>query len=254
VAGNGTEGYTGDGGPATQAQLNMPGGLALAADGSIYIADTHNNAIRRINRAGIITTVAGTGSACYSGDKGTATEASLHMPYHVALGPDGDLYFADFGNHRVRKIRLRPCEPEAAKAKGDALRATAGRSIEIWREVIELYLIAKAWDQALAAARQVLAITPEADQQARMSAEVLIARVYVAKRDDPEARRRLMRVLANTGDPVVIREAADVLVGLYLARGEREQAIATLTDLRARTAAGGLRQWADQRLKELADE
>jgi len=142
----------------------------------------------------------------------------------------------------------------AAKVLADALRAEAGDSRDAWREVAELYLTAQSWDDALAAAERVLALTPETDEPARMRAEVLAARAYAGKRDDHEARLRLIRILARAQDPTLLREAADALVNLYVLREERHQAIATLNDLRLRTQDHSLRRWIDQRLKEIAGE
>jgi len=251
VAGDGQPGYTGDGGPAAQARLHTPGGLAVGPDGSLYIADIDNHAIRKISPDGIITTVAGIGRGGYSGDDERATDAALREPRDVAVGPDGSLYIADFGNNRVRRVWLRPCDPEAAKRSADDLRAEADDSPEAWREVFELYMIAKAYDDALAAAQKLRGLMPEAE---RMRVEVLVARVYMAKRDDHEARRRLIAILARSQDAAVLRNAADALVDLYLLREERDQAIATLNDLRLRTRDRGLLDWIDERLKEIAGE
>jgi len=104
VAGNGTSGYSGDGGPATSASLYLPHGVAAGSDGSIYIADGNNNRIRRVGPNGIITTVAGNGTAGYSGDGGPATNASLGFPIGVAVGPDGSIYIADGRNNRIRRV------------------------------------------------------------------------------------------------------------------------------------------------------
>jgi YD repeat-containing protein len=104
VAGNGTQGYSGDGGPATAAQFNYPHGLAVGPDGSLYIADTDNNRIRRVGPDGIITTVAGNGTAGYSGDGGPATSAALNTPYGVTVGPDGTLYISDSINDAIRRV------------------------------------------------------------------------------------------------------------------------------------------------------
>ena len=104
VAGTGVRGYSGDGGPAGQAGLYWPTGVALGPDGSLYIADGANNRIRRVGPDGIITTVAGTGARGYSGDGGPAGQARLRFPYSVALGPDGSLYIADSNNHRIRRV------------------------------------------------------------------------------------------------------------------------------------------------------
>jgi RHS repeat-associated protein len=104
VAGNGTYGYSGDGGPAIQAGLSNPFGVAVGQDGSIYIADTGNHRIRRVGTDGIITTVAGNGIQGYSGDGGPATQASLSNPNGVAVGQDGSIYIADSFNHRIRRV------------------------------------------------------------------------------------------------------------------------------------------------------
>ena len=103
VAGNGTSGFSGDGGPATSAQLNAPAGLAVDSNGNLYIADTLNNRIREV-AGGLISTVAGTGIAGFSGDNGSSTSALLSGPTGVAVDADGNLYIADTLNHRIRKV------------------------------------------------------------------------------------------------------------------------------------------------------
>jgi uncharacterized protein (TIGR03437 family) len=104
VAGNGTAGYSGDGGPATLASLNNPVHIAVDAAGSLYIADTSNNRIRKIPRGGVITTVAGNGTCGFSGDLGPAVSASLCSPESVTLDAAGSLYIADMSNHRIRMV------------------------------------------------------------------------------------------------------------------------------------------------------
>ena len=104
VAGNGTAGYSGDGGPATAAEINNPYGVAIDGSGNIYIADYYNNRIRKVTPAGIITTVAGNGTLAYAGDGGYATAAELNDPTGVAVDGNGNLYIADFGNSRIRKV------------------------------------------------------------------------------------------------------------------------------------------------------
>ncbi len=161
VAGTGVMGFEGDGGPATQARLNYPASVSVAPDGSLYVADSENRRIRRIDTSGTITTVAGqtdydnfedgipatetlltwirgvaaspgggfyiadsdayrvryvgpdgiiwtvagNGTRGFSGDGGPATEAQLGTVERVALGPDGSIYIADSGNHRIRRVR-----------------------------------------------------------------------------------------------------------------------------------------------------
>ena len=104
VAGNGTNGYSGDSGSATAAQLNSPNGVAVDSAGNLYIADTSNHRIRQVAPAGTISTVAGTGTAGSSGDSGPATSARLNSPSAVALDSSGNLYIADQSNNRIRKV------------------------------------------------------------------------------------------------------------------------------------------------------
>jgi len=104
VAGNGTYGYSGDGGPATQAQLYEPGGVTVDTSGNLYIADTYNYRIRKVDTSGIINTVAGNGGWEHSGDGGPATEAQFGHSYGVAVDDSGNLYIADYYNSCIRKV------------------------------------------------------------------------------------------------------------------------------------------------------
>lgn len=108
VAGNGDKAYSGDGGPATRAALNEPYGVVLDRAGNLYIADRLNRRVRRVDAAtGIITTVAGTGEAAYSGDGGPAAQAGLAEPNGLAFDPGQTrLYITDVADHRVRVIEL----------------------------------------------------------------------------------------------------------------------------------------------------
>jgi len=102
-AGNSVPGNSGDGGAPTSAQLNAPEGVAVDAAGNLYIADTQNHKVRKIS-GGAINTFAGNGTAGFSGDGGAATAASLNEPFAVALDAAGNVYIAEFGNNRVRKV------------------------------------------------------------------------------------------------------------------------------------------------------
>ncbi len=108
LSGNGTPGFTGDGGPAGNAQLNIPVGLCLDAAGNLYIGDYGNQRIRKINKAtGFITTICGTGVTGFSGDGGPALNATINAPYHMCVDNNKNcLYFSDFWNFRIRKIDL----------------------------------------------------------------------------------------------------------------------------------------------------
>jgi sugar lactone lactonase YvrE len=105
AAGNPQAGYGGDGGPATSALLNQPTGVAVDAAGNLFIADEFNNRVRRVDATtGVITTVAGNGSSGYAGDGGPATAAALNGPFGVAVDAQGNLYIADTGNNRIRRV------------------------------------------------------------------------------------------------------------------------------------------------------
>jgi sugar lactone lactonase YvrE len=104
VAGTGTEGFSGDGGPATLAMLNNPFGLALDSEDNLYIADFYNSRVRKVTPAGIISTVAGNGTAGFGGDGGPAVSANISYPYNIAVDAAGSLYIADAGNNRIRKV------------------------------------------------------------------------------------------------------------------------------------------------------
>lgn len=104
VAGNGQSGFSGDGGQATAARLSLPQSLIFDGAGNLYICDTFNNRVRKVDTQGIITTIAGNGSAGYSGDGGLATQAKLDTPDGVAVDRLGNVYIADTQNFVVRKV------------------------------------------------------------------------------------------------------------------------------------------------------
>jgi len=104
IAGNGTAGFSGDGGQATTAEVNNTQDLTIDASGNIYFADAGNNRVRKINTLGIITTIVGTGIGAYSGDGGQAIAAELYGPGSLTFDVNGNLYIADGNNNRIRKV------------------------------------------------------------------------------------------------------------------------------------------------------
>jgi DNA-binding beta-propeller fold protein YncE len=105
VAGNGQRAYSGDGGSATAAALNMPHEIQFDSAGNIYIAERDNHVVRRVEaKTGIISTFAGTGMPGFSGDGGPAARAQLRQPHSIAVDPSGKLLICDIGNHRIRQV------------------------------------------------------------------------------------------------------------------------------------------------------
>ena len=105
IAGDGQKTYSGDGGPATAAALNMPHELQFDSAGNIYIAERDNHVVRRVDaRSGIASTFAGTGIPGFSGDGGPAARAQLRQPHSIAVDPRGKLLICDIGNHRIRQV------------------------------------------------------------------------------------------------------------------------------------------------------
>ncbi|MDD0838196.1 SMP-30/gluconolactonase/LRE family protein [Curvibacter sp. HBC61] len=106
IAGAGRSGFSGDGGAATDAMLNAPRGVAVDSAGNVYIADTGNHRIRKINTSGVISTFAGTGATTFAGDGNAATAANFSGPQGVAVDGAGNVFIADTGNHRVRQVSV----------------------------------------------------------------------------------------------------------------------------------------------------
>jgi hypothetical protein len=113
VAGTGAAGDTGDGGPATQAQLNSPGAMTALPGGGFLFSDLGNNVVRQVSRDGVITRVAGTGAAGDTGDGGPATQAQLNGPGGVGVLPGGGLLFTDVFNNVVRKVEAHQDGPHS---------------------------------------------------------------------------------------------------------------------------------------------
>ena len=107
IAGDGQKAYRGDGGPALEASLNMPHELRFDAKGDLYIAERDNHVIRKVDRkTGLISTVAGTGAAGFSGDGGPGVKAQLRQPHSILFDRNGALLICDIGNHRIRRVRI----------------------------------------------------------------------------------------------------------------------------------------------------
>jgi uncharacterized protein (TIGR03437 family) len=129
VAGNGSAGYSGDGGPAPKAELKSPAGVAVDGSGNLYIADQYNCSIRKVASAtGIITTVAGNGVAGYSGDGGQATNAQISYPYGVTVDGPGNVYIADSANYRIRLLAPEGIRPVLSLAETHAGNFTLGQA------------------------------------------------------------------------------------------------------------------------------
>jgi streptogramin lyase len=108
VAGSGARGYSGDGGPALQAQLNEPYEVRFDAGGNLFFVERMNHAVRRVDgKTGIITTVAGSGTEGFSGDGGPAAQAQMNQPHSIGFDPSGNLFICDILNHRIRKVDMR---------------------------------------------------------------------------------------------------------------------------------------------------
>ena len=102
IAGTGSKGFSGDGGPATKATLQNPYGVAVDASGSVYIVDSTNSRIRKVTPDGTIVTIAGTGALKYTGDGGPATSAAFNFPRGIAIDAQGKIYVADTSNQAIR--------------------------------------------------------------------------------------------------------------------------------------------------------
>lgn len=132
VAGNGIQGLSGDGGPATEASLNSPTGIAADKEVRLYISDTGNQCIRVIDPSkGLINTIAGTGASGFSGDGGPAVKADLANPTGLAFDEDGSLYIADSDNDRVRKVDVKTGVITTVAGDGNSvLRGDGGPAVE----------------------------------------------------------------------------------------------------------------------------
>jgi len=122
VAGTGERGYSGDGGPATEAKLNEPYEIRFDEAGNMFFVEMKNAIVRRVDaKTGIISTVAGTGEIGFSGDGGPATKATFKQPHSIAFDTAGDLYICDIGNHRIRRVAMRSGEVSTFAGTGEKL-------------------------------------------------------------------------------------------------------------------------------------
>ena len=131
VAGNGQRAYAGDGGPATSGSLNMPHEVAFDPRGHLYIAERDNHVVRKVDAmSGVMSTLAGTGAAGFSGDGGPAREAQLRSPHSIAIGPDGRVLICDVGNHRIRAVSLSTGLIETIGGTGERLPTPDGAPLK----------------------------------------------------------------------------------------------------------------------------
>ncbi len=127
VAGNGSAGFGGDGGPATQASLDLPRGVSAVPGGGILIAEANNNAVRLVKPEGVITTVAGNGDGAFAGDGGRARDAALDFTHDVAALRRGGFLIADMNNRRVRRVSRSGVITTVAGNGNPGEKATAAR-------------------------------------------------------------------------------------------------------------------------------
>jgi sugar lactone lactonase YvrE len=131
IVGNGQRAYAGDGGPAIAGSLNMPHEIAFDARGHLYIAERDNHVVRKVDGATrVISTLAGTGVAGFSGDEGPASRAQLRQPHSIAIGPDGRLLICDVGNHRLRAVDLSTGTIETIGGTGERLPTVDGAPLK----------------------------------------------------------------------------------------------------------------------------
>jgi len=147
IAGSTRVGFGGDGGPATSAQLGFPTGVAVDAAGNVYIADSYNHRIRKITVGGMISTIVGTGTYGFSGDGGPAISAELAAPSGVAVDTAGNLYIADLGNFRVRKVTPGGLISTVARGNDDAIEEGFGPQDVAVDAGGNVYVVGLSWDK-----------------------------------------------------------------------------------------------------------
>lgn len=248
MAGTGLPGSSGDGGPATAAQLNFPFGVAPTADGGVLIADTGNARVRYVTAAGTITTVAGTGTEGFSGDGGPATAAQLNGPYGVAVTADGGVVVADDGNSRVRLVDLGPVTAVMGLSLstttvkvGDPVTATLAGEV-LQPAYVDTYLETIASGCAPTSAAEKARVA--ADYLGRAT---LAAGTFTKSQPVPSNSPGASRVCAylydsnddGTGPPLVLRDATLTVLGIQLSLSTMT---ATVGDVITATLTGAVVQ------------
>ena len=131
IAGDGQRAYQGDGGPATSGSLNMPHEIVFDARGHMYIAERDSHVVRKVDgKTGVISTLAGTGVAGFSGDSGPAAKAQLRQPHSIYIGPGEQLMICDIGNHRIRAVDLRTGTIDTIGGTGERLPTPDGAPLK----------------------------------------------------------------------------------------------------------------------------
>ena len=131
IAGNGSQGYSGDGGVATKARLNQPYEVRFDRQGHMYFVEMKNHIVRRVDaKTGMISTVAGSGVAGFSGDGGPATQAQLKAPHSITLDHNGNLYVCDIGNHRIRIVNLKTGQIRTFAGTGEKKKTPDGAQLD----------------------------------------------------------------------------------------------------------------------------
>ena len=130
VAGTGRAGYSGDGGPALNAELNEPYEVRFDREGNMYFVEMKNHLVRRVDRNGVISTIAGRGQRGFSGDGGAAVEATMNQPHSIQFDAAGDLYICDIGNHRIRKVELKTGRMSTFAGSGERKNPADGSKVE----------------------------------------------------------------------------------------------------------------------------
>jgi sugar lactone lactonase YvrE len=130
IAGNGQKAYRGDGGPATEASLNMPHELRFDSKGDLYIAERDNHVVRKVDmKSGVISTAAGTGVAGFGGDGGPGTKAQFRQPHSILFDSAGRLLICDIGNHRIRRLNIETGMIETYAGTGEATATPDGAPV-----------------------------------------------------------------------------------------------------------------------------